>query len=198
MFHTPRKLSPTASSPASPDTIVIMRKITSDLFQQILDQSSIKPRVKREVRFVSSVAGMDDSLWQQTEFIPISDRSGNKGVLIIEFDNKLYATSYEISRGITSQTGKAQPIICDFCKTWQTGSRSGSITLQRPGRDTGSIAFLCCADLLCSQHVRNLTSAAKTSRSQLREDLSNEQRVARLSRRLEEVCGLLGLSPLDV
>lgn len=174
-----------------------MRKITQDLFQQILDQSSIKPRVKREVRFVSSAAGMDDAAWEQTELIPISDRSGNKGVLLMEADGKLYATSYEISRGITSRTGKAQPIICDFCKTWQTGSRSGSITLQKPGRDTGSIAFLCCADLLCSRHARNLTSAAKTSRSQLREDLSNEQRVARLSRRLEEVCGILGLSAFE-
>lgn len=178
--------------------MVVMRKITQDLFQQILDESAIKPRAKREVRFASSAAGMDDAIWEQTELIPISDRSGNKGVLLMESGGKLYATSYEISRGITNRTGKAQPIICDFCKTWQTGSRSGSITLQKPGRDTGSIAFLCCADLLCSQHVRNLTSAAKTSRSQLREDLSDEQRVARLSRRLEEVCGLLGLQPLSV
>ena len=174
-----------------------MRILTTEVFQQVLEHASIRPRTKREVRFASSVVGMDEEAWAHTELIPISDRSGNKGVLVMENNGRLYATSYEISRGITSKTGKAQPIICDFCRTWQTGSRSGSITLQKPGRDAGSITFLCCADLLCSQHVRNLTSATKTSRSQLREDMTNEQRIARLEQRIEEVSGLLGLSPLD-
>lgn len=141
---------------------------------------------------------MDDEAWAQTELIPISDRAGNKGVFVMEYGGHLYATAYEISRGITSSTGKAQPIICDFCRTWQTGSRSGSITLQKLGRNSGSITFLCCADLLCGQHVRNLTSAAKTSRSQLREDMTIEQRVVRLEQRLKEVSTLLGLEALNL
>lgn len=170
-----------------------MRKITQELFQTLLDGASIRPRIKREVRFTTSVAHLDDEAWHRTELLPISDRAGNKGVLLMQWDEQICAVAYEISRGITSSTGKAQPIICDFCRTWQTGSRSGSITLYKPGRDAGSISFLCCADLECSKHVRNLTSAAKTSRAQLREDLDNDQRVARLTQRLQEVSELLGL-----
>ena len=157
-----------------------MRQLTSELFQKLLEQAPIRPRVKREVRFVSSVTGMDDGQWAATELIAISDRAGNKGVLVFEADDEqVFLASYELKRGITSSTGKAQPIICDFCRTWQTGSRSGSITLDKPGRDAGSITFLCCADLQCSRHARSLTDAAKTSRSQLREDLTDEQRVER-------------------
>jgi hypothetical protein len=170
-----------------------MRKITQELFQTLLDGASIRPRIKREVRFTTSVAHLDDEAWHRTELLPISDRAGNKGVLLMQWGEQICTAAYEISRGITSSTGKAQPIICDFCRTWQTGSRSGSITLYKPGRDAGSISFLCCADLECSKHVRNLTSAAKTSRAQLREDLDNDQRIARLKQRLQEVSELLGL-----
>lgn len=74
-----------------------MRQLTQALFQEILEQAQIRPRIKREVRFVSSVASMDSEAWVQTEFLPISDRAGNKGVLIIESGDHLYATAYEIS-----------------------------------------------------------------------------------------------------
>jgi hypothetical protein len=175
-----------------------MHKITQDSFQSLLDRASIRPRVKREVRFVSSIAGSED-MWDQLEMVPISDRAGNKGVLLMEAaDDAVFVASYELKRGITSSTGKSQPIICDFCRTWQTGSRSGSITLDKPERNAGSITFLCCADLQCSRHVRNLTSAAKTSRSQLREDMNSDQRIARLKSRLQEIAGLLGLTPIVI
>lgn len=176
-----------------------MQKITQETFQRLLDEAAIKPRIKREVRFTTSVAHLDDEAWERTEILPITDRAGNKGVLLLQFDEQnMYAVPYEISRGITSSTGKAQAIICDFCRTWQTGSRSGGVTLQKPGRDTGSITFLCCADLACSQHVRNLTNASRTSRSQLREDMDNDQRVTRLKNRLEEISGLLRLVPIEL
>lgn len=184
---------------STPDIIEVMRKITPETFKELLAEAAIKPRIKREVRFTNSISHLDDAAWGQTEILPISDRSGNKGVLLLKADDdSVFMASYELSRGITSSTGKAQPIICDFCRTWQTGSRSGSITLDKPGRDTGSIGFLCCADLECSGHVRNLTSASKTSRSQLREDMTPEQRIARLEGRIQEISGLLGLTPVTV
>ena len=171
-----------------------MKQMTQDNFQALLEQSAIKPRIKREVRFATSVTSMDDDTWKITELLPVFDRAGNKGVLLMDAGNEnVYVVSFELSRGLTSSTGRAQAIICDFCRTWQTGSRSGSITLHKPGRESGSIAFLCCADLLCSLHVRNLTAASKTSRSQLREDLDNDQRVERLKRRIYEVARLLEL-----
>jgi len=175
-----------------------MQKLTQESFSRVLDGANIRPRITREVRFTTSVSHLDDTAWARTELLPVSDRAGNKGVLLMQFDDEhIYAAAYEISRGITSSTGKAQPIICDFCRTWQTGSRSGSITIDKPGRATGTIGFLCCADLECSQHVRTLTSASRTSRAQLREDMDNDQRVARLKQRLEDVSGLIGLSPIS-
>lgn len=172
-----------------------MQKITQESFTELLSSAAIRPRIKREVRFTTSTQG---EAWDTSELVAVSDRAGNKGVLLLSDGQNLYATEYEISRGITSKTGKAQPIICDFCRTWQTGSRSGSVTLQKSGRGAGSISFLCCADLACSQHVRNLTSAAKTSRSQLREDMTPEQRIERLEARIAEIAQLLGLTPVRV
>lgn len=170
-----------------------MKQLTAELFQTVLSDAPIRPKIKREVRFTTSVAHIADEDWALLELLPISDRAGNQGVLLVQFDERLFAVEYALKRGLTSSTGKAQPIICDFCRTWQTGSRAGSVTLQKPGRGQGSITFLCCADLQCSRHVRNLTDAAKTSRSQLREDITNEQRVARLKHRLEEILRQVGV-----
>lgn len=176
-----------------------MLLITQESFQDLLNQAPIRAKAKREVRFASSAAQLSENEWADRELVAVTDRSGNKGILLMYAGpESVYLTSYELSQGITSSNGRAQPIICDFCRTWQTGSRSGSITLARPGRDTGAITFLCCADLLCSRHVRNLTSAAKTSRSQLREDMTNEQRIERLVRRTEEIAHVLGLAPFSV
>lgn len=175
-----------------------MHILTQSQFDELMNQASIRPRMKREVHFMQSVGTLSPEVWADTEVLAVSDRSGNKGVLLLDSGDALYGVSYELSRGITSSTGKAQPIICDFCRTWQTGSRSGSVTLTKPARDSGSVTFLCCADLECSRHVRNLTSAAKTSRSQLREDMSSEERVKRLRRRTQEISELVGLSPVSL
>ncbi len=175
-----------------------MKQLTQDEFNEVMNQASIRPRVKREVRFSQSTSAISGEQWHETELLAVSDRAGNKGVLLLDSGDALYAAAYELSRGITSSNGKAQPIICDFCRTWQTGSRSGSVTLIKPVRDSGSVTFLCCADLECSRHVRNLTSAAKTSRSQLREDMSSDERVERLRRRIQDISELIGLTPIHL
>jgi hypothetical protein len=174
-----------------------MKKLSLEEFNYLLERTSIKPRVKREVRFVASTAQIADDEWANLELLAIADRSGNKGVLVIGIDGNFYLTGYELSSGITSTTGRAQPIICDFCRTWQTGSRSGSILFSKD-RSAKAIGFLCCADLQCSRHVRSLTSAARTSRSQLREDLTDEQRVQRLRARLQEIVDRIQLEPLQL
>ncbi len=175
-----------------------MQKISHETFQALMVQASIRPKLRREVRFMQAVASLSDEDWSNTELLAIADRSGNKGVLLLDDGQNVYAAAYEVSRGLVSASGKAQPIICDFCRTWQTGTRSGSVTLTKPVRGSGSVTFLCCADLHCSRHVRNLTSAAKTSRSQLREDMTVDERVARLRGRISEISQVVGLVPVDV
>lgn len=175
-----------------------MQIITLERFNELMVDASIRPRMRREVRFSQNVAPLSDEDWASTELLAVSDRSGNRGVLLFDSGKSFYAASYELTRGLVSKNGGAQPVICDFCRTWQTGSRAGSVTLSKPERDSGSITFLCCADLACSKHIRNLTSAAKTSRSQLREDMTNEERVERLRTRIEAVAAQVSLTPLEV
>lgn len=174
-----------------------MKKLTAEQFESLIEQARIKPRVKREVRFVASTQDLSDEDWEHAELLPVYDRSKNKGVLVVGLDDQFYAAAFESSRGITSKTGKAQPIICDFCRTWQTGSRSGSVLFPRD-RNGSAVGYSCCADLLCSWHVRSLTSAARTSRSQLREDLDDAQRVERLRTRLKEIVERLELSAINL
>lgn len=174
-----------------------MKKLSLEDFNLLVSAAEIRPRIAREIRFIPRTKHLTDEDWASSELLAVSDRSGNKGVLVISLEERYYVVPYEISAGITSSTGRAQPIICDFCRTWQTGGRSGSITF-RINRDGDSIGYLCCSDLLCSQHVRSKTLAARTSRSQLREDLVDEQRVERLRTRLEALVKQLHARPIQL
>jgi hypothetical protein len=159
-----------------------MRTITQSHFNELLQESAIKAKVKTELKFVRSVADLGD--WSIYELVGISDRTGDKGVLLVQPYEELYLVEYAISRRIIDyNTGRGRAIICDFCYTWQPGSNAASITFTH-ATTKHKVSFLCCGDLLCSRHVRSLTPAALVSRSQLREDMSNEDRVARLKDRL--------------
>lgn len=170
-----------------------MNVLTSDEFDQAISSSSlVSPRLKRELRFVKSVESIPEERWAEAEIIPVTDRAGNKGVLLAQPDDQVVILPYELKTVLTSSTGKAQAIICDLCRTWQVGTRAGSITFLKDKRGVKSVSFLCCADLMCSRHVRNQTSASKTSRSQLREDVTVEQRIERLKDRLRYIITEVG------
>ena len=163
-----------------------MQRLTLEMFNELLANSTIKPRLKKELRFVTSTEHLSDEDWDESELIAVTDRSANKGVLVAGIDEGFFLIPYEIKVGITSSsTGRSQSIICDFCQTWQYGNRSGSISFQKDR--TTTVSYLCCADLQCSQHVRNKTEAARTSRAQLREDLTIDQRINRLKSRMMQI-----------
>lgn len=174
-----------------------MKTLTQEQFNQLIAQAQIKPRLQQDLRFVASTAGMTNEDWQEAELLSIADRNGTKGVLLIVPDDDLYVLPYELSRGFASrESGRAQPVICDFCRTWQSGSGSGMISFRRNKQSLNSVGFLCCADVACSKHVRNKTNAARISRAQLREDLTNEQRVERLKTRLRQLIADLRIEPV--
>ena len=171
-----------------------MQVITAEKFKSLLDQVHIKPRLRRELRFVPD-ATID---WQNMEFVNVTDRNGDRGVFLIEPYNQLFVVPYELSRRIANkQTGRTKPIICDLCYSWQSGSNSGRISFVRP-IDSHTVTLLCCADLKCSEHVRDKTKAATLSRAQLHEDLTTEQRVERLKSRMQQLCHSLGLQPVTL
>ncbi|MNQ89913.1 hypothetical protein D3C85_1052370 [compost metagenome] len=142
---------------------------------------------------------MEKQDWNILEILEVPARDGKSGVLIIEIDDRLYVTPYELSVGIGNKTtGQLKPVICDLCRTWQTGSRAGAVTFRIDQRSLNSITFLCCADLKCSLHVRGRTSSARTSRAQLREDITDEYRVQRLRAKLKTLVERLELDPLII
>jgi hypothetical protein len=169
-----------------------MRRLDQESFANLIKRAGVQPRLRRELRFRPELAAD----WLTREMVAISDRSGNRGVLLIELDGQLYVTAYELLGKIAdNQTGRLKPIICDLCYTWQRGIKAARITFVRSA-SLNAVAFLCCNDLNCSLHVRGLTPEAKLSRLQLPEDMTVDQRVDRLRRRLNEIVGRLGLNPV--
>lgn len=168
-----------------------MRPVTSELYDQVIASGGLKPKFMRELRPKFDLV----TDWER-EFITITDRSGNKGVLWIELEGKAYVVPYALSRGIVDKvSGRARPVICDLCYTQQLGTSAARIALSLPGRDGASRSLLCCADLACSDHVRGRTLASRKSKAQLRESISTEDRVERLRRKLTELVTELGVKP---
>lgn len=158
-----------------------MRQIAKKTLESLLDEFGIKKKLRTELKFAPDTIGD----WDERDFIAITDRHRSQGVLIAEL-NTLFVVPFRLqARKASSMTGRVEAIICDFCSTWQRGSNSAVITFDRSDRSSRS--YLCCADLLCSLHVRDLTTQAKLSRTQLREQTTPARRVERLRMNLERI-----------
>ena len=175
--------------------VIVMNIITPQAFEVYIRQLKVGNNLKRRLTAAPIVA-MADTDWDSYEMFGASTKDGGAGILFMQSANQLYAVPYELGAVLDAMTGRSRPIICDFCKTWQAGSRAGTITFHIKRRSANVIGFLCCADLQCSLHVRDLTSAAKTSRSQLREDVTVERRVTRLQAKLAAVIQRLSLQSI--
>lgn len=172
-----------------------MRTIDSQLAHGIFAEMKLNKSLQKRL-MLSGLTGTSAPEWRHLELFGLPTRDGTAGVLFIDLQGTMYAAPYEIGPVSNKTTGITKPVICDFCKTWQTGSRAGSITFRPDRRSINSVSYLCCLDLKCSLHVRTLTLSAKTSRSQLREDISPEHRIQRLEDRLATLIEKLRLQPL--
>lgn len=163
-----------------------MQTLDKPQLAELLKQAHVRSRLAKELRFAP-----DDYTWDDSDFIAIAIKSGAEGVLIVELAEPLVLPYTLSTRLVDKQTGRSKPITCDFCYTWQNGGKAARITFVRPA-DGHSITYLCCADLRCSQHVRDKTPESIVSRSQLHEDMTLAQRVVRLRRNLQKLLGALG------
>lgn len=142
--------------------------------------STMRPRLRRELRFVPE----EISDWESRDFLAATNKQGNEGVLIVPFlGNKV--APFILQARQPNASGRIEAIICDICATWQRGTHSAVIAFTVD--KTHSVSFLCCADLLCSFHVRSKTVAATLSRTQLREQITPEARIQRLHDRLASI-----------
>ena len=173
-----------------------MRTLDQDSFNDLLKDTTIKPRIVSELKFVKSVEKLTED-WSNYELLAITDRTNKKGILLLEPDTDLYAVQYELSKKVIDfKSGRRRAIICDFCYTWQSGSNAASITFSI-GNSKRKVRFICCADLKCSMHVRTTTKESVMSRTQLRENMTNEDRILRLKDRLREKISQLDLEKLS-
>lgn len=172
-----------------------MKTIDIEAVNKIIASLRISKGLRKRLS-VSSLGGAPETPWTNYELTKLPTKDGAAGVLIIGVQDSLYATPYELGPVGDKSTGRVKPIICDFCKTWQAGGRAGSITFRTKHHSLNSISFLCCLDLKCSLHVRDMTEAAKLSRAQLREDVSQEYRTERLRDGLSGLVQRLKLKPI--
>lgn len=156
-----------------------MQAIDREEFTALLQEVKIKPRLKRDLRFVPE----DVLEWENRDFLAVMNKSRAEGVLLVPF-SKMYIIPLQLQSRKPNKSGRTEAIICDICATWQRGSNSAVITFTKIN---STVSFLCCGDLDCSLHVRNLTNAAQLSRTQLRENTSVERRVERLQERLKTI-----------
>lgn len=156
-----------------------MKPLSRQQFADLVSKARVKPRIQRELRFVPE----EITAWDSRDFLAVMNKSRTEGVLVAPFADCV--VPFEL-RALKSKASGALPaaVICDFCATWQRSSHASTITFPN---DRRSLSFLVCGDLNCSLHVRNQTSAATLSRTQLREDISEEARIERLLRRLTTI-----------
>jgi len=166
-----------------------MREIELAEFEQIMRAVGVRGKLRKELRWTPD----SYELYGERELLAVSHRGGRNGLLLIDIDANLYGAPYELLPGIRDAGGRSKPVICDFCYTWQRGSNIGRITFRL--EENRTVTFICCADLQCSLHVRNLTPASLLSRTQLREDITPERRIVRLRAKLESLAAALGLQP---
>ncbi len=156
-----------------------MSPISRDELSLLLRTAAVKPRLRRELRFVPEEIGD----WGSRDFLAVMNRSRSEGVMIAARD-VLRAVPFRLDKRAANPSGRVEAIICDICATWQRGTNSAVITFQKGGL---TVSFLCCGDLLCSSHVRGRTPQAQLSRMQLREDITSEARILRLKERLGSI-----------
>lgn len=153
-----------------------MKPITREQFAELT--KGLKQRLRRDLRFVPE----EITNWQDRDFLAVTNKQGNEGILIVPFlDNTVVPFTLQARK--PNAKGRIEAIICDICATWQRGPHSAVITFA--DGDKRTVSFLCCADLDCSLHVRDKTDVAKLSRTQLREQITPEDRALRLKQRLE-------------
>ncbi len=160
-----------------------MNPISRDELATLLVDARIKPRLRRELRFVPE----EITDWENRDFLTVTNKNGTEGVLIMSSELPS-VMPFRLQKRTANKMGRIEAIICDICATWQSGSRSAVITFPR---ENSSVSFLVCAGLSCSLHVRDKTDQAKLSRTQLRENNTIEQRIERLNNRLHAIIASL-------
>ena len=164
-----------------------MKQLTPEEFESVLKNVPMFGSLRRNLRFNNSTNALSEEDWAEREIVAIFTRSHNEGVLLIELESTLHCYPFSLMLSVRDKnSGRAKPIICDFCSTWQSGRNAARISFYPKPRSSNSFGHLVCGDLTCSANVRSKTKASALSRTQLHEDMTDADRVQRLRRNLTE------------
>ena len=156
---------------------------TRHTFSEVIKVARVKPRVRKILRYVSE----EITTPELRDFLTVTDKSGHEGVLL--YDERI--VPFELAHRAAKPAGNIAAVICDICATWRRGPETATMTF--PKGDKSTVTYLVCGDLDCSLHVRGFTTIGQLSRSQIREDITPEKRIERLTMRLGTI-----LAGLDV
>jgi hypothetical protein len=116
----------------------------------------------------------------EPELLPFCDKASTAGILIFVGTRQVRAVAFELKKLKAAKSGAMKPIVCDLCYTLQAGSRVALITFTLNREKTRSVSYYVCADLACSLHVRGLSNVLNFAKSQIREDITIDDRILRL------------------
>ena len=102
-----------------------MQLLTSDQFEKILAAAPIKPRFKRDLKFIQSTERIGEEDWAETELLAIWNKSKTGGIVLAQPGNELFMIPFDASKHTADKTGRSKPVICDLCYTWQPSSGGG-------------------------------------------------------------------------
>ena len=159
-----------------------MKAINKEQVQDLGKQAACNKKVLAGLR-LGSLLTTD---WGNLDFFVLFDKTQRHGLLFYEIDQRLMAFPYTMTPKKPRRDGRHVAVICDLCKTWRRGGSIGLLTLTVAGDKHRLVGCYACRDLNCSLHVRDLTSQATLSRTQLREDMEPAERIARLDRNLQD------------
>jgi FBP C-terminal treble-clef zinc-finger len=117
--------------------------------------------------------------YAEVELLPLTDKAGTRGIIIFE-NNGNKAAEFELRKTKAAKSGISKPVICDFCYTLRPMKKVAMITFYADRSKLRSTTFYICADIACSLHVRGHTDVLDYAKSQLREDVTVDDRIKRL------------------
>lgn len=168
-----------------------MREIKAESFKGLLQQSKFPVRLQKELTLRP-----DTYRWEDIEFAPVATKSKNEGALLVDYDESSLALPYKLTKPNTNQTGQQKPYICDFCSTWLRSGHSDTITFDLLDAKHHTVSYRVCSDLQCNDNVRGLTNDGLHSRTQLRENITEEGRLKRFHDKLTEIVGNWAMTSL--
>lgn len=158
-----------------------MQSISREEYEDLISTLRIARSVRKKLRYRP-----EDFDWSTNDYLVVSVKSGNEGVLLTKDDhNRVLGSYFAVAQVAVRGNGASKPYVCDFCMTWLRAGRSMLVVFPLSVDGQHTITYRCCHGFSCSANVRALTADGRFARTQLREDISESKRIERFRQKIE-------------